>query len=120
MATIRASCDACGDVEFTTTHVTVHAPEDGGPGTYAFRCPRCASTVVRHAERSTMDLLIAAGVPVTTWRRPAELVERENEAHSPITHTDLLEFHAFIEDDDALARALEAIGTRPDSGDLSH
>ena len=30
MATIRASCDTCGDVEFPTSDVRVHAPEDGG------------------------------------------------------------------------------------------
>ena len=116
MATIRASCDSCGDVEFTTGHVKVHAPEDGGPGTYAFECPRCRCTMVRHAERPTMDLLIAAGVNFTTWRRPAELVERERTPGIPLTHNDLVEFHALVEDDDALQRALESIDNRwPDT-----
>jgi hypothetical protein len=117
MATIRASCDSCGDVEFTTAEVRVHAPEDGGPGTYAFQCPHCRSTVVRHAERPTMDLLIAAGVTFTTWRRPAELVERESTApDEPLTHADLVAFHRFIEDDDALAEALTALANpRPDT-----
>lgn len=110
MATIRASCDTCGDVEFPTTDVRVHAPEDGGAGTYAFCCPRCRSTVVRTAERPVMDLLIAAGVAFTTWRRPAELVERDAEVTSePLTHNDLLAFHEQIADDAALAAALDAI-----------
>ena len=116
MATIRASCDSCGDVEFTTTQVRVHAPEDGGPGTYAFQCPHCRSTVVRHAERPTMDLLIAAGVTFTTWRRPAELVEREQTRGVPLTHADLVRFHDLIQDDHALHAALEAIvDPRPDT-----
>lgn len=110
MATIRASCDSCGDVELPTSDVRVHAPEDGGPGTYAFRCPKCANTVVRAAERPIMDLLIAAGVAFTTWRRPAELVERDRVTdHRPLTHTDLLEFHEQLNDDGELRRAMEAI-----------
>lgn len=110
MATIRASCDTCGDVEFPTSDVRVHAPEDGGAGTYTFRCPRCSSTVVRTAERPVMDLLIAAGVAFTTWRRPAELVEREAVAPAtPLTHTDLLDFHQQISDDAAVDAALTAI-----------
>ncbi|MFP3907342.1 MAG: hypothetical protein ACLFRV_05390 [Acidimicrobiales bacterium] len=109
MATIRASCDSCGDVEFTATQVTVHAPEDGGAGTYTFSCPHCRSTVVRQAERPTMDLLIAAGVTHTTWRRPAELVEREHQPDQPITHDELVAFGRLVEDEAALQAALEAI-----------
>lgn len=110
MATIRASCDTCGDVEFPTSDVRVHAPEDGGAGTYAFRCPRCSATVVRAAERGVMDLLIAAGVAFTTWRRPAELVERESAPSTdPLTHNDLLDFHQRITDDATLEAALAEI-----------
>lgn len=117
MATIRASCDTCGDVEFTTAQVRVHAPEDGGAGTYSFQCPRCRTTVVRPAERPTMDLLIAAGVRVTTWRRPAELVEREQAPEVPLTHDDLVAFHALVGDDVALHAAIEALTghERPDT-----
>lgn len=113
MATIRANCDTCGDVEFMTTQVTVHAPEDGGAGTYAFSCPHCRLTIVRPAERPTMDLLIAAGVNHTTWRRPAELVERDQLASTPITHDDLVAFHRLVEDDGALQAALDEIDDNP-------
>jgi hypothetical protein len=110
MATIRASCDTCGDVEFPTTRVKVHAPDDGGAGTYAFQCPGCSITVVRTAERPIMDLLIAAGVSFTTWRRPAELVERESTPmEGPLTHNDLLRFHEAIHDDGALTSALDSL-----------
>ena len=110
MATIRASCDTCGDMEFPPEKVKVHAPEDGGAGTYAFQCPSCSLTVVRTAERPIMDLLIAAGVPFTTWRRPAELVERDLAPEvGPLTHNDLLSFHEALHDETELHAALDAI-----------
>lgn len=118
MATIRASCDTCGDVEFPTSEVKVHAPEDGGAGTYAFRCPGCALTVVRTAERPVMDLLIAAGVAFTTWRRPAELVERDARPQvGPLTHNDLLSFHESLHDDAELHAALADISASPQGDD---
>lgn len=120
MATIRASCDSCGDVEFTPSRVKVHAPEDGGAGTYTFECPRCRVTMVRHAERPTMDLLIAAGVPFTTWRRPAELVEREQVRGIPLTHSDLVAFHDLVEDDDALSAALASIADPSPGSEHNH
>lgn len=110
MATIRASCDTCGDVEFPPDKVKVHAPDDGGAGTYAFQCPSCSLTVVRTAERPVMDLLIAAGVAFTTWRRPAELVERDAAPQvGPLTHNDLLDFHTALHDEAALRVALDTI-----------
>lgn len=120
MATIRASCDSCGDVEFTPSRVKVHAPEDGGSGTYTFECPRCLSTMVRHAERPTMDLLIAAGVRYTTWRRPAELIEREQSPGVPLTHSDLMAFHNLVEDDAALNAALAAMSDPSSGPDQPH
>ena len=50
MATIRASCPDCGDVEFTTRDVQVRVSAPDGSGTYAFSCPGCAVTVVKAAE----------------------------------------------------------------------
>ena len=62
MATIRASCPDCGDVEFTTRDVQVRVSAPDGSGTYAFSCPGCAVTVVKAAETRTIDLLLASGV----------------------------------------------------------
>jgi hypothetical protein len=97
MATIRASCSDCGDVELTTGDVHVRICDDNNAGTYAFRCPFCQMTVVKPAESRTIDLLIASGVAFSTWRLPAEL----NEAHigEPINHDDLLDFHDLLQDD---------------------
>ncbi len=104
MATIRASCHDCGDVELTTRDVHVRICDDNSQGTYSFRCPHCRMTVVKPAESRTIDLLVASGVSFTTWRLPAEL----NEAHvgEPISHDDLLDFHHLLNDDIKLSAAL--------------
>ena len=39
MATIRATCTECGDVEMTTADVWVRLCDDDDEGTYHFRCP---------------------------------------------------------------------------------
>ena len=107
MATIRASCPTCGDVELTTADVRVRVCMDDDRGEYLFRCPICRMAVVKGAEARTIDLLVASGVALDTWSLPAELHEQHYGA--PITHDDLLDFHAILEDEDLLAAALETI-----------
>lgn len=98
MATIRASCGDCGDVELTTTDVTVRVCADDRSAAYTFRCPRCRMIVARSAEPRIVELLVTSGVAMSTWHLPAELAERP--LHSPpLTHDDLLDFHALLEDD---------------------
>ncbi len=104
MATIRASCPDCGDVELTTSDVHVRICDDNNHGTYSFRCPHCRMVVVKSAETRTIDLLVASGVAFTTWRLPAELGEVH--AGEPINHDDLLDFHDLLMDDSALGQAL--------------
>lgn len=104
MATIRASCTDCGDVELTTADVKVRICDDNNTGTYSFRCPHCQMIVVKPAENRTIDLLVASGVAFTTWRLPAEL--KESKTGEPIDHDDLLDFHDLLHDDSALEQAL--------------
>lgn len=110
MATIRASCPDCGDVELTTEQVHVRICDDDKTGTYSFSCPVCLSTVVKAAETRTIDLLVASGVRFTTWRLPAEL--HEHKPGEPITHDDLLDFHELLKDDTALAAAIADVLNR--------
>ncbi len=98
MATIRASCADCGDVELTTRDVEVRVCTDDNQGTYSFRCPSCEIVVVKPADPRIVELLVATGVRLATWRLPAELFE--SRSGGPITHDDLLDFH------DADARAM--------------
>ncbi len=109
MATIRASCGDCGDVELTTSDVQVRICSDTSDGTYSFRCPHCQMTVVKAAETRTIDLLVASGVSFTTWQMPAEL--NEPRLGEPISHDDLLDFHDLLVDDRALEQALSELTT---------
>ena len=97
MATIRASCPDCGDVELTTRDMTVRVCAEDQRGAYAFRCPRCRMAVTKPAEQRIVDLLVSSGVTLEVWRLPAELSEQR--VGSPLTHDDLLEFHEILQGD---------------------
>ncbi|MBW3574250.1 MAG: hypothetical protein KY450_05185 [Actinobacteria bacterium] len=97
MATVRASCPDCGDVEISTDDVQVRVCVETSVGSYAFRCPVCRAPVAKHAEAGIVHLLVSSGSPLTMWRLPAEL----SEAHRgpALTHDDLLAFHHLLETD---------------------
>jgi hypothetical protein len=98
MATIRATCTDCGDVELTTSDVRVRVCLEDNTGSYHFRCPTCQMSVVKPAESRIVDLLVASGVELSTWRLPAELFE--SHIGERINHDDLLDFHHELERDD--------------------
>lgn len=91
MATIRATCPDCGDVELASADVTVRLCEDDQRGSYAFRCPSCLLAVAKGAEARVVDLLVSSGVELQCWRLPDEL--REVRMGALFTHDDLLSFH---------------------------
>ena len=106
MATIRASCPDCGDVELTTTDMTVRVCSEDQRGAYAFRCPECTRAVTKAAEPRIVDLLVSSGVELQVWTIPAEL--RENRPMGePFTHNDLLTFHELLQEDGWLQRLCE-------------
>ena len=107
MATIRASCADCGDVELTTVDVKVRVCSTDNRGSYCFRCPKCLMMVVKPAEHRTIDLLVASGVELARWELPAELLERR--AGDAINHDDLLDFHAMLYDDHIFESAIAAL-----------
>ena len=94
MATIRANCTTCGDVEVTSRAVSVRVCRDDNSGAYAFCCPRCEGIVVAGAEPHIVELLVTSGVKLVTWDLPAELYEAHH--GDPITHDDLLDFHELM------------------------
>lgn len=107
MATIRASCSDCGDVELTTVDVHVRICTHDNSGTYRFLCPICHMATVKSAEARTIDLLVASGVAFTTWDLPSEMFERSG--GKPITHDDLLDFHELMAREDWLEQLTEGI-----------
>lgn len=108
MATIRASCSECGDVELTTLDVKVRVCRADNQGSYRFRCPVCSMMVVKDAESRTIDLLIASGVASETWALPLELFEPRGTGET-LTHDDLIDFHTILGDEDLLWDALSSL-----------
>lgn len=106
MATIRATCPDCGDVELTTRQVTVLVCSDNNQGSYAFRCPDCQLAVSKLAEDRVVDVLVSSGVRLSVWQLPAELTELHD--GPPITHDDLLEFHFMLRQEGWLERLRSA------------
>lgn len=102
MATIRASCPTCGDVELTTRDVRVLVCSTTNEGSYAFRCPACRLQVAKPAESRIVDVLVSSGVRLSVWHLPAEL--EEPKSGPAITYDDLLEFHFELQQEDWLAR----------------
>jgi hypothetical protein len=109
MATIRASCPDCGDVELTTRDVQVRVCAEDSRGSYLFRCPACDMAVVKDAEPRIVDLLVAAGVRMSVWRLPAELAEERS--GDPISHDDLLDFHTMLHQDEGWFERLSSMVT---------
>ena len=76
MATIRASCFDCGDVELTTADVQVRVCTLDSQGTYSFRSLVSSGAVVANGSDAPVEELdplagIAAGVRRTIDERPA-------------------------------------------------
>jgi uncharacterized Zn finger protein len=109
MATIRASCPDCGDVELTTGDMTVRVCADDQRGSYAFRCPSCSMAVTKTAEPRIVDLLVSSGVEMQTWSLPLELREARP-VGDPFSHDDLLAFHELLEQDGWLERLCQDRG----------
>jgi hypothetical protein len=106
VATIRASCPTCGDVELTTRDVRVQVCSDTNQGSYAFRCPVCRMAVAKQAEQRIVDLLVSSGVRMHVWHLPAEL--QEPKLGAPIGWDDLLVFHDLLQKPDWFEQLLGA------------
>ena len=111
MATIRASCPTCGDVELTTADVQVRVCSSTDEGAYLFGCPICRMTVTKPADQRIIDLLLASGVRLR--RVAAARRAREPRNGPPISYDDLLEFHFELQQEGWFER----MATKLSSGD---
>lgn len=114
VATIRASCPSCGDVELTTKDVSVQICADNHQGAYSFLCPLCSIAVSKQADQRIVDLLVSSGVRMSLWHLPAELSEQR--VGAPFTWDDVLEFHDLLETPGWYDALLREVG--PVSDDL--
>ena len=112
VATIRASCPTCGDVELTSRDVAVRVCAADNQGSYAFRCPACTLAVSKPADPKIVDLLVSSGVRLSVWQLPAELFEVHEGA--AITYDDLLEFHYAIQKNGWFERLVSSTGDQAD------
>ena len=95
MATIRATCPTCADVELTTRDLRVQVCSDTNQGSYTFQCPTCHMAVAKQAEPRIIDLLVSSGVNMQVWHLPAEL--SEHKVGLPFSWDDVLEFHDLLQ-----------------------
>jgi hypothetical protein len=98
VATVRATCPTCGDVEFGSDRVQIQTCVSTGVTGYSFQCPSCRLIVSKGAAARVVAALQSVGVPLLRWSLPAELSEPK--AGPPISHDDLLSFHLALEGDD--------------------
>ncbi len=111
MATVRASCPTCGDVEMTTRDVKVLVCTSTSFSTYSFLCPACQLLVNKAATEQVVDILVGAGVKVISWTLPAELDEPR--IGPPITHDELLGFHFSLQTQGWLEEVVKGLGADP-------
>lgn len=111
MATIKATCPTCGDIDLTPRQVrvrVVEAVEDVlARRTYTFDCPTCLDPVEKPTDAEVVRLLASAGVQVTRIGVPAEA--REAHTGAPLGYDDLLDFALLLDGYDALAGLLEPV-----------
>ncbi len=112
MATIRASCPTCGDIELTSRDVSVQVCASNNQGSYAFRCPQCAVAVSKMAEQRIVDLLVSSGVRLAVWSLPAELDEPKS--GDPLDYDDLLELHLLLQEDGWFERLTASVSPGDD------
>jgi hypothetical protein len=110
VATVRASCSGCGDVELTTREVQVQVCTATDEGTYSFVCPSCRLIVNKPAEQRVIELLVSAGVKVVNWDLPAELSEAKS--GPAISYDDLLAFHFELSTEGWLEHVIAGGGRR--------
>jgi endogenous inhibitor of DNA gyrase (YacG/DUF329 family) len=105
MATIKATCPMCGDVDLTPRQVRVRVIEaicdSDSRSSYLFGCPQCKADVEKSADDEVVRLLSSAGVRVERVPVPAEAKEPHD--GRPIGYDDLLDLVLWLETHDAIA-----------------
>lgn len=108
MATIKATCPMCGDVDLTPRQVRVRVVEaiveTDSRRSYAFSCPVCQAEVEKSADDEVVRLLTSAGVRVERQAVPAEA--RESHHGSPIGYDDLLDLVLWLETHEAIVEEM--------------
>ncbi len=92
---ITTECPTCGEVEIPIDAVVLRVCEDDDTARCAIRCGHCGARFSKRADDGMSLLLVAVGVTVEPWRRPAEIDERPLH-HPPIRFEELEDFAAAL------------------------
>lgn len=107
VATIRATCPTCGDVELSSDDMQVLVCSSDQSAAYSFQCPECLVMITKPTDHRVVDVLVSSGVALRSWDIPAEVTE----IHSgpPVSWDEILEFHLLLNEPGNLERALSAL-----------
>ena len=109
MATIKASCPYCGDVDLASTGMITRICSYRPWSFYEFTCPKCTQPIRKPADDHLISVLTSGGVRSTFWHVPAEVVERRE--GPMLTNDDLLDFHLQLSGRDDLAALADSTST---------
>lgn len=107
MATIKASCPTCGEVEMTSADIRLMVCNHAPLSYYAFDCPNCRDEVRKPADDHVISLLISGGVKATVWEVPAEALEPK--VGPRLSYDDLLDFALHLANHDRLAALVSVV-----------
>lgn len=94
MASIEASCPACGPVICRPGDFDVRVWKGTGIY-YVFTCPGCSGVVQKQADLRALNILLGEGLTPTIVDTPFALDPRPN--GPPFTADDLLDLHILLE-----------------------
>lgn len=101
MTNIRATCPRCGEVDLTAEDIDLWIAKNEDDSVYTFDCPSCVERVQKPADARIVRLLISGGVRAMT-------LEESPAPEAPaFTYDDLLDFHAILTSDAAIAAFIE-------------
>lgn len=99
MTTIRTTCETCGDVELTTSDISLELVGSGDEGTYRFTCPNCGTVQHRPASARVVSILLATGVSYEITI-----------GATPITESEITAFVSMLDTDDWFGRLVASEG----------
>ncbi|MGL5858590.1 MAG: hypothetical protein ACRC35_09360 [Angustibacter sp.] len=108
MATIKATCPCCGDVELTAAQVRLVVCNVAEWSYYAFTCDRCQDEIRKPAGVEVVSLLRSGGVTAERWTVPAEALEQHD--GPVIGYDDVLDFALWLQRCVDPLAAVEAMG----------
>jgi len=88
---VHTSCERCGNIEVSSTDITILPLVAVVENVYRFRCPLCSMWNVKDASPTVVSVLLRAGACVATF--DDEITEPQASPLRPITAANLVAFN---------------------------